>query len=269
MPSKSFIGSATAVIARIGRVLSVPFGKRVADPATYTAHDPLWAGIDRKLEDAQFYLDEMARSLQPPERTPMTVVQQSTGAIIGTRWQESFYAHVDTFLAKARSIPEIIESCFGADRVLKQTGWFGRLTVDEQTRRKKFSKRFCKARGKFSKHHLTNERNTSEHRLGYSGVEGKVIGPFGEVHAASPVKRVPTAESRRFDNPADEPDLPLGWLHTPQPVQPRWDQFTINGKPLFSECREYLQLARDLRDQAHTLGQQVHGSDTVTPPPPA
>jgi hypothetical protein len=82
MPSKSFIGSATAVIARIGRVLSVPFGKRVADPATYTAHDPLWAGIDRKLEDAQFYLDEMARSLQPPERTPMTVVQQSTGAIL-------------------------------------------------------------------------------------------------------------------------------------------------------------------------------------------
>jgi hypothetical protein len=149
----------------------------------------------------------------------MNVAQQSTGAIIDTRWQESFYAHVDTFLTKARSVPEIIESCFGADRVLMQTEWFRKRPVDEQTRRKKFSKRFRKARGKFSKHHLTNERNISEHRLGYPGVEGKVIGPFGEVHTASPVKSVPTAESRRFDNPADEPDLPMAWLHTPQPVQ--------------------------------------------------
>src|ERR1700730_7388619 len=269
MRSKSLIGSVAAIIGCIGSVFSTARGKRVNNPATPTAPHPLWAGIDRKLQDAQFYLGEMARSLQPPERTPSNVVQQSLGAIIGNRWEDSFYAHVDTFLAKARSVPGVIESCFGADRVLKQAGWFGQLSVDEQTRRKTFSKGFRKARAKFSKHHLTNERNTSEHRLGYSGVEGKVIGPFGEVHTASPVKRVPTAESRRFDNPANEPGLPLGWLHTPQPVQPMWHQFTIGGKPLFDECRDYLQLARDLRDQAQNLCQQVHGSDTVTPPPPA
>jgi hypothetical protein len=136
MRSKSPIGSAAAVIARIGRVLSSALGKRVTDPATYAAHDPLWAGIDRKLQDALFYFNEMARSLQPPERTPSNVAQQSSGAIIGTRWQESFYAHVDTFLAKARSVPEVIESCFGADRVLMRTEWFGQLPVGEQTRRK-------------------------------------------------------------------------------------------------------------------------------------
>jgi hypothetical protein len=34
------------------------------NPATSTAHDPLWAGIDGKLQDAQFYLGEMTRSLQ-------------------------------------------------------------------------------------------------------------------------------------------------------------------------------------------------------------
>jgi hypothetical protein len=227
-----------------------------------TTHDPLWAGIDRKLEDALFYFNEMARSLQPPERTPMT------GAIIG-RHSESIYAHVDTFLAKARSVPGVIESCFGTDRVLMQTKWFGQLPNDEQTRRKTFSKRFRKAREKFSKHHLTNERNTSVHRLGYPGVEGKVIGPFGVEHTASPVKSVPTAESRRFDNPADEPGLPLAAAQPPQPVQPMWNQFIIGGKPLFAECRDYLQLAGDLRDQAHKLCQQLHGSDTVTPPPPA
>jgi hypothetical protein len=78
-------------------------------------HENLWAGVDRKLQDAHFAFDEMATSLPPPERTPMNVAQQSTGAIIDTRWQESFYAHVDTFLAKVRSVPEIIESSFGAD----------------------------------------------------------------------------------------------------------------------------------------------------------
>jgi len=36
----------------------------------------------------------------------------------------------------------------------------------------------------------------------FPSVEGEVIGPFGEVHTASPVKRIPTAESRQF---ADEP----------------------------------------------------------------
>jgi hypothetical protein len=56
--------------------------------------------------------------------------------------------------------------------------------------------------GAFRKHYLTNERNMSEHRLGFPNVEGEVIGPFGEVHTASPVKRIPTAESRQF---ADEP----------------------------------------------------------------
>jgi hypothetical protein len=78
----------------------------------------LWAGIDWKLEAAQISLHEMARSLSP-ERTTMTVVHQSTGAIISHRWEQT-YEHVDTFLAKARSVPEIIESCFGADRVLMQ-----------------------------------------------------------------------------------------------------------------------------------------------------
>jgi hypothetical protein len=147
MRSKSIIGSAAAVIARFGRVLSIAPGKRLTDPAACTGH--LWAGIDRKLEAAQISLHEMARSLSPA-RTTMTVVQQSTGAIIGHRW-ERIYEHVDTFLAKARSVPEIIESCFGADRVLMQTGWWCYdLSDDERARRKKFSRKFRKEREKFS-----------------------------------------------------------------------------------------------------------------------
>ena len=84
-------------------------------------HEQLWAGVDRKLQGALFYFIEMGRSLE--------------SAI----WQESFYAHVDTFLAKVRSVPEVIESCFGADRVLIATEWFGQLPDDEQKRRKTFN----------------------------------------------------------------------------------------------------------------------------------
>jgi hypothetical protein len=263
--------AAAAVIGGISLVSAIAFLRKPAPalPLSNT-HQHLWAGVDRKLQDAKFSFDEMARSLQPPERTPMDVVQQSTGAIVGFPWQQdAFYTHVDTFLAKARSVPEIICSCFGADHVLMQTRWWDSLTPDEKTRRRKFSRRFdrkCKA---FRGHNLTNERNTSEHRLGFPSVEGKVIGPFGEVHTASPVKGIPIAESRCFGNPGNDPALQWAATQPPQPIQPRWDQFTIGGKPLFPECKAYLELARELRDQAYAISQQVHGNRTLTRPPRA
>jgi hypothetical protein len=80
-------------------------------------NDP-WGGVDLKVRHAKFFLDEMARSLQPPERTPTNVTQQSAGAMIDTSWQHSFYAYLDAFLAMARSIPEVINCCFGEDRLL-------------------------------------------------------------------------------------------------------------------------------------------------------
>jgi hypothetical protein len=54
-------------------------------------HERLWAGVARKLQDAQLSFDEMARSLQPPEHTTLNVVLESAGKIIDTRWQDSFY----------------------------------------------------------------------------------------------------------------------------------------------------------------------------------
>jgi hypothetical protein len=231
-------------------------------------HEHLWAGVDRKLQDAQFSLNERGRSLQPPERTHMNVVQQSTGAIIDTRWQDSFCAHVDTFLAKVRSIPGVIESCFGADRggpPMKH--WFDALPLAEQTRRQTFSDQFQTDRKAFGRHRLTNERNVSEHRLGFPSVEGKVVGPFGDVHVATPVKSIPTAESRSFGDPGNDAALLWAATQPPQPVQPRWDQFTIGGKPLFPECGAYLTLAQQLVDHARGISQRVHGTDSLTTPP--
>jgi hypothetical protein len=78
-------------------------------------HDELWAGIALKLEYARFHLDRMWRSLEPPERTQMNVALEASGAIIDTGWQRSFYPYFDAFLTAARSVPEIINACFGAD----------------------------------------------------------------------------------------------------------------------------------------------------------
>jgi hypothetical protein len=232
-------------------------------------HEHLWAGVGRKLQDAQLAFGEMTRSLQPPERTPIYAALQSTGAIVDTRWQEKFYAHLDSFLAKVRSVPEVIESCFGADRGSRlMRDWLGGLSLAEQTRRQTFSNEFRADREAFRQHGLTNERNVSEHRLGFPSVEGKVIGPFGDVHTASPVKPIPTAESRPLEaDIGKDPALMWAATQSPQAIQPRWDQFTIGGKPLFAECRAYLTVAQQLADKARGISQRVHGTATLTAPP--
>ena len=33
-------------------------------------------------------------------------------------WQDSFYYHLDAFLMATRSVPDIIQQCFGADKLL-------------------------------------------------------------------------------------------------------------------------------------------------------
>jgi hypothetical protein len=260
--------SSTRPLLTIGFFPEVSIFGRAVITYEISMHEHLWAGVERKLQDAQFSLDEMGKSLQPPERPHMNVVQQSTGAIIDTRWQDSFYAHVDTFLAKVRSVPGVIESCFGADcgsRPMKV--WFDALPFAEQTRRQTFSDQFQTDREAFGKHYLTKARNISEHRLGFPGVEGKVVGPFGDVHVATPVKRIPTAESRRFGDPGNDPALQWTATQPPQSVQPRWDQFSIDGKPLFPECRAYLALVQQLVEQARGISHRVHGTDSLTTPP--
>jgi hypothetical protein len=232
-------------------------------------HDHLWAGVGRKLEEAHSILADMPKSLQPPERTHMTVVLESAGAILGSDWQSSFYSLVGTFLAKVRSAPSIIEACFGADRVSQQMkDWWDRLPPDEQRRRQAFSAQFRADREVFRNHYLTTERDVTEHRLGFPNIEGKVGGPFGQVHTATPINRIPDAESRPLE-PDIGNDQALQWAATlpPRPVQPRWDQFTINGKPLFPECQDYLTLAQQLVEKARAISQSVHGANHLTTPP--
>jgi len=231
-----------------------------------TMHEELWAGVELKIQNAEFFLEQMGKALLPPDRTPMNIALESTGAIIETRWQRSFYANLDAFLAMVRSVPEIIQACFGADLGSREMkAWFNRLTPAEQTRRKNFAAQFKTVHDTFRALTLSNARNITLHRTGVAPVEVNITGRFGVSHIGTPIKHVPTSESAHIiagDDPA------LQWAATlpPDPLQPTWTDFNIDGKPLFPECQAYLQEARNLVAQARSISQNIHGNNTLTPP---
>ncbi len=101
-------------------------------------HEELWASVELKLQNAEFHLRQMARSLESPERTATNVALEASDAIIDTGWQLSFYAHLDAFLSAARSVAEIIKCCLGVDRHREMKAWFDRLPAEERDRRCEF-----------------------------------------------------------------------------------------------------------------------------------
>ena len=230
-------------------------------------HEELWAGVELKIQNAEFFLEQMGKALLPPDRTPMNIALESTGAIIETRWQRSFYANLDAFLAMVRSVPEIIQACFGADRGSREMkAWFNGLTSAEQTRRKNFAAQFKTVHDTFRALTLSNARNITLHRTGVAPVEVNITGRFGVSHIGTPTKQVPTSESAHI---IAGDDSGLQWAATlpPDTVQPTWTDFKIDGKSLLPECRTYLQAARNLVAQARSMSQHIHANNTLTPPP--
>jgi hypothetical protein len=212
-------------------------------------HEELWAGVELKIAHAFYFLREMQRVLDPPERSPSTLVLESTGAIVGNLWHVPFYANVDAFLAIARSIPEIIQCCFGADKSPQMKAWFNALPPDQQARRKQFTAAFEPERVKFRTHPLTNARDISLHRSGVPDVEAKITGLFGVSYISTPVTVAPIAEENRID-PGAPPALQIAAAQRRAPVRPTWSAFTIDGKPLFDECGSYLREAQALLSQS-------------------
>jgi hypothetical protein len=230
--------------------------------------EELWAGVDRKISNARFFLEEMGRSLQPTR-----VITAGVPAEMPLQWEQSFYARLDAFLAMARSVPDIIQWGFGVDVAMRDKTWlkpwFDSLAASEQGRREEFSKRFKPPYDAFRSLALTNARNISLHRKGYPPVELNITGRFGVSYVGSPVKGVPGAESRPISADDDPADPAVLWAATelPVPVRPMWTDFTIGGKPLFAECRAYLAQAEQLATQARGIAERVHGTDVLTPSP--
>jgi hypothetical protein len=237
-------------------------------------HDELWAGIDLRLRNARKTLDDMRKVFQPAQPTHWRVVQESAGAIVGgPDWQQSFYQIVARLLAEVRAVPWIIEASFGEDRksAVMSAWWADDLLPDEQQRRKAFSAQFKTHRAAIDTHPMTSEaRDVAEHRRGFPEIEGRVIGPFGNVHIATPTERILDAESRTFEpNIANDPGAQWAATLPAQPIRPKPEQFTITRakKPLFPECEAYLALAEQVATAARAISRSVHGANNLTPPP--
>ena len=152
-------------------------------------YEELWAGVELKIQNAVFHLRQMEQSLDPPEQTQENVALQVSGAIIHTDWQRSIYAHFDAFLSATRSVPEVIQCCFGVDLghpVMRI--WFDKMVDAERDRRKEFKKEFKTAYDTFRALPLGNARHISEHRSGVAPVVVTITGMFGITYVGDPVK---------------------------------------------------------------------------------
>jgi hypothetical protein len=223
-------------------------------------HEALWAGVKLKLQYAEFHLQRMTQSLEPPERTATNVALQAAGAIIDTGWQRAIWPHFDAFLAAARSVPEIIRCCFGKDSAPIMRGWFGNLSDSEQARRQEFTKQFKNEYDSFRKLPLGTARDISVHRTGVAPAQVIISRRFGVTYTGSATELLPLSETRT-DIPSD-----LGWLVKPTALQPSWEDFFIDGQPLFLTCREYLNSVSALIEHARILVQNIHGTQDLTPP---
>jgi hypothetical protein len=223
---------------------------------THTMHEELWAGVYLKLSHAAFHLIKMEGSLEDSERgrTRMHPALQESAAF--HEWQPAFYAYLDAFLSAARSVPEIIQFCFGQDTHPKVKEAFQKLSAEEQARRQRFTERFRRIHADFREHCLSTARDISVHRAGYPDVKVAAISFYGVSYSGNPVEHVPTSETRKMDDR-------YGFLARPMPVLPR--AFTIEGKPLFAACRDYLTHAGCLVKEARTIAEQVHGNNSLTP----
>jgi hypothetical protein len=221
-------------------------------------HHDLWAGIDLKLENALFHFEGMGKALRAAEPKPIDVALRSFG---GGNWHRAFYAHLDAFLSAARSIPGVIQCCFGKDDGNKITkGWFACRDASEQKRRQEFSEKFKQAYDAFRSLPLGSARHISEHRTGFPPATVTITGRFGITYSGNPITPIPPSETR---------ELPPEYagIARPTPVVPRWTDFEIDGQSLFPMCSCYLDAAQSLINLARDVAKEVHGDSNLTSPP--
>ena len=227
------------------------------------AQEELWWGPEFKRAGAAYHFERMHMALMPREMDAHTAAMAYAGAIIHHDWQRQVYFHFDAFLMTARSIPEVINCCFGHDQSSRLQAWFDSLPADEQRRRDQFSLAFRPAYDAFRAVPLSNVRHISEHRTGLPGnVEVTVSGTLGVVYSGGPSKPVPLTETPEIKNPSMAP-----LVRARQVPPPRTEDFAVDGRPLFAECTNYLSEVEVLIEAARRCAAAVHGTSALTPPP--
>jgi hypothetical protein len=101
----------------------------------------------------------------------------------------------------------------------------------------------------------------NEHWTGVAPATVTINGLFGVIYIGGPAERVPLSEARQIDDPN------LSFLAKANLIQPKWEDFDIEGEPLFPACRDYFNGARTLIDEGRRIALQVHGTKSLSFPP--
>jgi len=225
-------------------------------------HDLLWAGAKVKGEYALYHLTEMERALLPPDQTQMTAALESGHVVVDTRWRLRLFANLAACVSAVRSIPEVVNCCFGEDDGSKEMkAWLKRLPQDELTRRRRFSTQFEEYYGPFRDLPLSRARIDSDHRIGATAAEAKVRGYSGVSYMASAIESLPTAEAIIVGK------TEAGPITLTRPLRPDHGDFVLDGHPLFPLCRNYVLQGQKLIEEGRRIAEQVHGSERLTSPP--
>jgi hypothetical protein len=232
-------------------------------------HDQLWAGAEFKAAEAEYFLDRMGKVLLPRRLDPSWHPAYHGDA--GPCWQPDFYYYFDAFLGAARSVPDVIQKCFGDDR---PKDWSPPLGSEEVERRKRFQIEFEPLYRGFAALPLSRLRVETFHWSGVPTVQAKARTVSGREFTGGPLEVIPSAASREFP-PGTDPGVVIV-AGKPRAVEPRWQDFsleipqgdgTTRQAPLFEECRSYLVEAVGLVEAARGICGRAHGDLPLTAPP--
>jgi hypothetical protein len=233
-------------------------------------HEELWQGIDFKLAEADFFLDRMSKILLPPRLNDPTW-DPAYGASVA-QWQPDFYFYLDAFIGATRSVPDVIQKCFGWDKRSKDE-WPHPPDGDEIDRRDKFQAEFTGLYVAFHRQPLSRVRVGTFHWRGMPSVQTKAKVFCGQEYTGKPGQLVPSAAPRQFPLGTDPAFLAL--FSKPWPVEPSWQDFTLEiprddgtseSSRLIPACRAYLHSAQQLLKESKELCDRLHGAYKLTPP---
>jgi hypothetical protein len=187
-------------------------------------------------------------------------------------WQPYFYFYLDAFIGATRSIPDIIQKCFGID-AHSAKDWPQPLTDEEKDRRKVFQDAFSPYYRTFHRQPLSRVRIGTFHWLGIPSVQTEAKGVDGRQYTGDPRTPILSAASREF--PAGTDPTLVVLFSQPLPIEPSWEKFTLKIPqadetiaylPLFPECEEYASAAHQLVQEARVLYEQRHKGAKLTSP---
>ena len=113
------------------------------------------------------------------------------------------------------------------------------LDSAERDRRKEFKRQFHLAYERFRRLSLSDTRHIIEHRSGVAPVEVIVNTYFGVTYVGGPTKPVPDSHTPTLSEEHQ-------WMANTLPVPlPNWQDFKVDGQPLFQTLQDYLKEAPD------------------------